>query len=132
MARLYKNMEIWKLSYNFVLKIYKLLNKLPETEKDNITPQMRRAAVSMPINIAEGAGKRSKKEFLNYLNIAYGSAKELDVLLSLCNDLKYINKKDYLLYFDDLDKLMAKLFLFMRDLEKDTPYKFFKKWEGNK
>jgi four helix bundle protein len=130
MARLYKNIEIWKLGYEFTLKIYRLLDELPETERDSIIPQMRRAALSIPLNITEGASKRSKKDFLNYVNTAYGSAKELDVLLSLCKDLKYINEKIYQEYFEDLDKLMAKIFLFMRDLEKDTPYKFFKPWEG--
>lgn len=130
MARLHKNLKIWKLGYDFTLKIYKLLDKLPETEKDNVIHQMRRAALSIPLNIAEGSSKRSDKEFLSYINTAYGSAKELDVLLSLCKDLKYIDEKVYEEYHEDLDKLMCKMFLYMRYLEKFTPYGFFKKWEG--
>ncbi len=129
MARLHKNIEIWKLGYSFALKVYKLLDKIPKEESDNIIPQMRRTAVSIPLNIAEGSSKRSKKDFLNYVNTAYGSAKELDVLLSLCKDLGYIKEDVYLDYFKELDLLMGKIFLFMRNLEKETPYNFFKKWK---
>lgn len=130
MPRLYKNLKIWNIAYSFTLRIYTLLEKLPDSEKDNIIYQMRRSALSVPLNIAEGSSKRSEKEFLSYINTAYGSAKELDVLLLLCKDLKYIDKRTYESYNTDLDKLMQKMFLYMRHLEKSTPYSFFKKWEG--
>ena len=117
MARLYKNMEIFQLSYSLALDIHKLLDKFPEEQKENITSQMRRAATSIPLNIAEGSVKKSQREFLNFLSYAYGSAKELDVLLSMSKDLNYITKTQYDSIFKKLDELMAKLFGFMENIE---------------
>src|SRR3989339_1770519 len=105
MARLFRNMEIFQLSYDLAIDIHKLLDKLPDKEKDNIISQMRRAVTSIPLNIAEGSVKKSYREFLNFLSYAYGSAKELDVLLSMSKDLKYIPEKDYTLLYEKLDKL---------------------------
>jgi len=131
MARLYKNMEIFQLSYELSLDIHRLLDKLPDKEKDNIISQMRRAATSIPLNIAEGSVKKSHREFLNFLNYAYGSAKELDVLLSMSKDFGYITKKDYDILFSKLDKLMAKLFGFMENIESrfETKKKFFTRFK---
>ncbi len=131
MARLYRNMQIWQLGYNLVIDIYKLTEKFPKDEKSNLISQMRRAATSIPINIAEGSTKRSYKEFLNFLSYAYGSAKELEVLLLLSSDLRYITNKKYKQIEKKLDELMAKLFLFMSNIEKrikDKKYNFFRKW----
>ncbi|MBW2976349.1 four helix bundle protein [Candidatus Woesearchaeota archaeon] len=132
MARLYKNIEIYKLSYDFVFEIYNITKKFPETENNNLTWQMRRAAVSIPINIVEGSTRHSEKAFLNFLTYAYGSTKELEVLLSLSKDLGYINQKQYSEINKKLDEIMAKLFKFMNNIEKRTPYGFFKKYSQNK
>ena len=79
---------------------------------------MRRAAVSIPINIVEGSTRHSEKAFLSFLTYAYGSTKELDVLLSLSKDLGYIDKKQYSEINEKLDEIMAKLFKFMNNIEK--------------
>ncbi|HLD43021.1 MAG TPA: four helix bundle protein [Candidatus Nanoarchaeia archaeon] len=133
MARMYKNIEIWGLSYNFVLDMYALTEKFPESERNNLTSQMRRAATSIPLNIAEGSSRKSTKEFLNFLNYAYGSAKELDVLLSLSKDLKFVNKEEYDVAYKKLDKLMAKLYAFLQNIEKrlgnKKKFNFFQKFE---
>jgi len=76
-----------------------------------------KAATSIPINMAEGAVKKSDREFLSFLGYSYGSAKELDVLLMMSRDLGYISKKDYDVLFKRLDKVMAKLFGFMDNIE---------------
>ena len=130
MARLYKNMEIFKLGYGFCLEVYKILDNLPEKEKDNLTSQLRRAATSIPVNIAEGSVKKSYREFLNFLNYSYGSCKEIDVLLMMCYDLGYINKKEYGKIFSKLDELMAKLFSFMKNIESrfEDKKRFFTKF----
>ncbi|MBS3130919.1 four helix bundle protein [Candidatus Woesearchaeota archaeon] len=130
MARLYKNMEIFKLGYGFCLEVYKILDNLPEKEKDNLTSQLRRAATSIPVNIAEGSVKKSYREFLNFLNYSYGSCKEIDVLLMMCYDLGYINKKEYDKIFSKLDELMAKLFSFMKNIESrfEDKKRFFTKF----
>lgn len=108
-----------------------MLDKFPEKEKDNIISQMRRAVTSIPLNIAEGSVKKSSREFLNFLSYAYGSAKELDVLLSMSKDLDYISKEDYNALFSKLDKLMAKLFGFMENIESrfENKKKFFTKFK---
>ena len=132
MARQYKNMEIYHLGYNFVLNIYKKTESFPKSEKDNITSQLRRAAVSIPLNIAEGSTRNTKKAFLQFLVYSFGSGKEVEVLLNLSLDLKFINQKDYDVLSQQLDKLMAKLFLFMRSLETRVPGKstiFFQKFK---
>jgi len=110
-------MEIFQLSYSLAIDIHKMLDKFPEKEKDNIISQIRRSVTSIPLNIAEGSVKKSYKEFLTYLSHSYGSAKELDVLLSMSKDLGYITKSDYTILFNKLDKLMAKLFGFMNNIE---------------
>jgi len=132
MARLYKNIKVYQLSYDFVLDVYDNTEKFPKLEDNNIKSQLRRASVSIPLNIAEGSAKASKKEFLHYLNTAYGSAKEVEVLLNLCYDLKYFTTSQFEFLSEILDELNAKLFLFMRDIEAKIPdrkTKFFRKFE---
>lgn len=133
MARLYKNMEIFKLGYSLSLDAHRLLDKFPSKEKDNIVSQIRRSVTSIPLNIAEGSVKRSDKEFLQFLSYSYGSAKELDVLLMMSQDLGYITKKDYDILFSKLDELMAKLFAFMENIESrfEKNKRFFTKYKKN-
>ena len=133
MGRYYKKMEVYHLSYDFVLQIYKVLDQFPEHEKNNITSQLRRASVSIPLNIAEGAVKASRREFFHYLNIAFGSAKEVEVLIELSKDLGYFNEETYSHFSNKIDELNSKLYLFIRSVEKDIPNKqrFFRKFEGN-
>ena len=131
MARFYKDMEIYKLSYDFVFEIYNLTKTFPKSEDNNLTWQMRRAAVSIPINIVEGSTRHSEKAFLNFLTYAYGSVKELEVLLSLSRDLGYIDEKKYSEASKKLDEATAKLFKFMSNIEKRTPYGFFRKYAGD-
>src|SRR3989338_10950708 len=95
MARLYKNIDVYNLSYQFVLDLYRITAEFPKSEENNITSQIRRASVSIPLNIAEGSAKASNKEFTYFLNVAYASAKEVEVLLDLSHDLKYLKDDDY-------------------------------------
>ena len=126
MARNYKELQIYHLSYNFTLKAYKTTEKFPDFEHKNISQQLRRAVVSIPLNIAEGSSRRSDREFLQFLTYAFGSAKEVEVLLNLSKDLSYITPKEFDILFDELNKMMGKMFLFMRDLEQRVPTKKFK------
>ena len=132
MARFYANMDIYKLGYNFVFDVYRITKNFPEHENNNLTWQMRRAAVPVPINIVEGSTRHSEKAFLSFLTYAYGSTKELEVLLSLSKNWGYIAQKEYLAIQNKLDELMAKMFKFMSNIEKKTPYGFFRKYSGDK
>jgi len=85
----HKELDIWKLSVDFVVEIYRLTSKFPKEEKYGLINQMRRAAVSIPSNIAEGAGRNSDKENLQFLHIALGSLSELDTQLIVSEKLDY-------------------------------------------
>jgi len=127
-------MEIFQLSYDLAIDIHKLLDKFPEKEKDNIISQMRRAVTSIPLNIAEGSVKKSYRAFLQFLSHAYGSAKELDVLLSMSRDLGYISLEEYKRLFNKLDKINAKLYAFMNNIESrfENKKRFFAKFGDEK
>ena len=117
----YRKLYIYDLAHKFVLDIYKATEKFPESEQRNLTSQLRRAVVSIPLNIAEGSSRRSKKEFLNFLNYSFGSGKEIEVLLILSNDLGFLTSAEFDKLSKDLDLLMSKLFLFIRSVENRIP-----------
>ena len=132
MARNYHNLQIYHLAYSFALTIYEITKDFPKSEEQNITSQIRRASVSIPLNIAEGSAKASAREFAYFLNISYASAKEVEVLLDLSRDLKYIKKEEYDSLTSKLDELNAKLILFLRNMEArigQKKFQFFQKFE---
>lgn len=86
----FKELKVWQMSRQLVKKIYELSATFPSEEKFGIISQVRRCAVSIPTNIAEGCGRSTDKDFTNFLNISLGSAYELESLLYLCYDLELI------------------------------------------
>lgn len=88
--RRYENLEFWKKSHAFTLKIYTVLSTLPQHERHNLISQMRRASVSICANIVEGSVKSSNPDFKRYLEISLGSASECEYYLILMRDLNYI------------------------------------------
>jgi four helix bundle protein len=92
----HKDLEVWKLSLDLVLSIYDLTKMFPDDEKYGLTSQMRRAAVSIPSNISEGAGRSSTKEFIRFLDIATGSLSELETQLIIVIRLGFIKKQNLL------------------------------------
>ena len=95
MINSYKNLEIYRRSYNLALRLHETTKKFPEEERYDLTSQIRRCSKSVPTNIAEGYGRRSKEEFRRFLKISLGSCNELQVHLDFCRDLKYISKEIY-------------------------------------
>lgn len=93
----HKDLEVWKRSMDFVESIYAYTGKFPQEELYGLTSQMRRAAVSIPSNIAEGAARNGNKEFAQFLYIALGSLSELETQIILAGRLKYIPDADPLL-----------------------------------
>ncbi len=89
----HKRLNAWIKSFELVKEIYLLTKLFPSEEKFGLISQMRRAAVSVPVNIAEGAARRSKKEFIQFLHIALGSVTELDTLVLLSAELDFIETK---------------------------------------
>ncbi len=88
-ARSFKDLVVWEKAHNFVLDIYKYTAKFPSSELYCLTAQMRRAAVSIPANIAEGFKKKSKADKVRFYNIAQGSIEESRYYLILADDLGY-------------------------------------------
>jgi four helix bundle protein len=87
----YKEMDAWKNAIALVKDIYNISTVFPETEKYGLINQMRRSAISIPSNIAEGAGRSSNKENIRFLNIALGSLNELETQLIIAEELKYFD-----------------------------------------
>ena len=92
-VKTYKDLDIFKGGYKLSLHIYKLTTLYPKDELYGITSQLRRAAVSVPLNIAEGYGRKSKDDFKRFLRISLGSTNEIETLLLLSKDLGYIESK---------------------------------------
>src|SRR5215472_15203684 len=88
-ARSFRDLVVWQKAHEFVLGVYRLTESFPEREKYGLAHQLRRAAVSIPANIAEGFGKRSPAEKARFLNIAEGSVEESRYYLILAHDLGY-------------------------------------------
>lgn len=89
----HRHLEVWKQAIDFAERIYSLTEQYPRTEVYGLVSQMRRAVVSVSANIAEGAARKSSKEFLQFVYIARGSASELDTLLELSRRTKMIEEE---------------------------------------
>ncbi len=89
MRRNHRDLIVWQKSIELVANVYSLSSDFPKSEQFGLTSQLRRAAISVPANIAEGAARKSSKEYLHFLSIASGSLSELDTLVTLCQRLKY-------------------------------------------
>ncbi|MCI0498744.1 MAG: four helix bundle protein [Planctomycetales bacterium] len=89
----YKKIRAWQKSHELVKQVYALTEKFPSKEMYGLTSQLRRAAVSIPTNIAEGYGRTTDTEIARFLDIALGSVNEVDYLLFLSLELKYIKDK---------------------------------------
>lgn len=93
--RAHRNLDAWIKSVDFVVAIYGVTKTFPADEKFGLTSQIRRASVSISSNIAEGAARRSEREFLQFLSHSQGSASEVDTQLLIAFRLKFINEADY-------------------------------------
>lgn len=89
----YKELKVWQKAMNLVESIYSVTRNFPKEEKYSLVSQMRRPAISIPSNIAEGAGRGSKKEYIQFLTIAYGSSRELETQSILCQRLGMLTSK---------------------------------------
>ena len=110
--RPHEKLDVWNRAVDLVVAVYRVTDPFPREEKFGLTSQIRRAAVSVPANIAEGAARTYTKEFLQFLSHAQGSASELETELLIANRLGYFNVKDYDRLrgaLDDIGKMLAGL-----------------------
>ncbi len=92
----YEDLEVWQKAMDLVTLVYRLTKGFPKEEVYGLTSQLRRAAVSVPSNIAEGQSRRSTKEFLNYLSMARGSLSEVETQAEIARRLEYIKEEEKL------------------------------------
>jgi len=109
-VKTHRDLNLWKESIHFVTDIYTITKTFPKTEIFGIVNQLRRASVSVPSNISEGAARQSQKEFIQFLYIALGSLAEIESQLVISKNLEYLNKKQYEELIEKLNKIQRMLF----------------------
>lgn len=105
MDKPHKKLDVWQMAMDLVIEIYRITKSFPKEEKYGLSNQVRRAAVSVPSNIAEGAARQTKKEFINYLHMAQGSLSELDIQLELAKRMGMLDGKRW----EGLDGMMLRV-----------------------
>ena len=103
----HRNLVAWQKTMDFAVTVYQLTRSFPQDELYGLTSQLRRAAVSAPSNIAEGAAGRTRQQFSNFLSNAIGSLDEIDTQLELALRLGYVTKADYDRVYQRLDECLA-------------------------
>lgn len=105
MEKPHKKLDAWKLSMDLVIDVYRITDNFPREERYSLIDQIRRAAISIPSNIAEGAARQTKKEFANYLHMAQGSLSELDTQLELARRLGYLDEKTWRILDQQMERI---------------------------
>ena len=113
----YQDLIVWQKSIVLVKKIFIATGKYPKSELYGIVSQMRRAAVSIPSNIAEGYGRKSRKEYAQFISIAYGSGAELETQLIISRDLEFMKEGEFHELNSLLTEVQKMLNAFLRKLE---------------
>ena len=115
--RNYRDLQVWDKAHKLTLDLYRVSREFPREETYGITSQLRRAAVSVGANLAEGCGRRTSNELARFVKIAMGSASELDYHLLLCRDLGFMNEGDYIRTSSDLTEMQKMLTAFLNRVE---------------
>jgi len=103
--RTYRDLELWQKSIQLVKEVYELTKKYPKQETYGLVSQMRRAAVSIPSNIAEGFRRFHNKEYKQFLYVSSGSCAELETQLTISKELAYITQADEIALLERLDHI---------------------------
>lgn len=117
----HKMLNAWKKSLNLITKVYKITGSFPRYEQYGISIQMRKSSLSVASNIAEGAARQTKKEFIQFLHMAQGSLSELDTQVEASKQLGYLQEKDIKDLSDnaiEIDKMITGL---IKSLKKSNP-----------
>ena len=92
----FRKLKVWEKAHHFTLQVYEITNNFPHDERFGLTVRLRRAAASVPTNIAEGCGRNSERELARFMGIAAGSANEVEYQLILARDLNYVRDEIYI------------------------------------
>lgn len=114
----FRDLRVWEKAHSTVLDIYRETRSFPRDEQFGLTSQLRRAAVSIPSNIAEGCGRGSDTDFARFLQNSMGSASEVEYQLLLSHDLDYLQQNAYRQLNDEVVQIKKMLSSFMQTLRK--------------
>jgi len=120
-VRSYRDLKVWNLAMDLVIMCYQLTPKLPKTEVYGLTSQIKRAAVSIPANIAEGKGREHLGEYIHHLSIANGSLKELETHLLIIERLSYLENSELnpvLKLAEEIGKMLSTLIKTLKERKK--------------
>jgi len=113
----FRKLDIWLKSMDLVVEIYQLTNTFPNNEKFGLSSQMNRSAVSIPSNIAEGSSRSSNKDFSRFLEIAVGSAYEVETQLLIASDLGFVNNEESEKIAGELNEIVKMIYRFRTTLK---------------
>ena len=118
MLKNYRELHVWKKAYNLCVKIYRITKVFPQEERYVLSSQIRKSALSIPSNIAEGYGRKTKADYVRILYITYGSVCELETQILLAGDLNYIQTNRRSALDRDISEIEIMLKALIRSLEK--------------
>jgi len=113
----FRELKIWQRSMHLCTSVYELTKRLPEDEKYGLISQVRRCSVSIPGNIAEGCGRNTNKQLVNFLNISMGSLSELETQLILCNRLDFIDNEKSQIHLKEIEELQKMISVFINKMK---------------
>ncbi len=116
-VKTHRDLQIWQKSMSFVTKVYNVTDNFPDSEKFGLVSQIRRSAVSIPANIAEGFGRRSNGDFRRFLNISMGSLFELQTELEISKNLGVLNESIFVELFEYTREIERMMSSFIRTLQ---------------
>lgn len=114
----FRELNIWKRSKDLCISIYKITQVFPKEEMFGLTSQIRRSSVSVPSNIAEGCGRNTQKQLVQFLNIAMGSLTELETQVIISDELSYIGSEKAKVILDEIDQIQKMLNVFKSSIIK--------------
>ena len=112
----FRKLKVWEQAHYLTLQIYRITKDFPPDERFGLTVQLRRAAASVPTNIAEGCGRDSERELGRFMSIAAGSANEVEYQLLLAHDLNYIQDERYVELAQQVNEIKRMLNTFIKKL----------------
>jgi four helix bundle protein len=115
-VRDFRQLQVWERSHNLTLAVYRATRNFPQEERFGLTSQIRRASASIPTNIAEGCGRSTDKELAQFMQIAMGSASEVEYQLLLAHDLDYLSDDMYRRLNDSVVEVKKMLSTFIKRL----------------
>jgi four helix bundle protein len=118
MLKNYKELVVWQKSYQLCIETYRITKGFPKEERFGLTSQTRRAAISIPSNIAEGYGRKTTREYVHTLYVAYGSTCELETQVMLSRDLGFMTAEDMKRLQEGIGEIERMLKALIKSLEK--------------